>query len=185
MDNISLSVQVLLQEMTKAAVPFRRFEHHLHAVVLDDHFRSLADPGLKPKWPKRRELLAKQISADPCSLNDTVFHDQLQNIWFITLSSIFEYLCIKRDPVPEDRMRGYIDEIVDNRNAVAHGRQSAHGVGRRITSSDLEERLDAVMKVVDHVLFCFEEYLQNREFIDIRHRAGYVAPASAGTPSSP
>ncbi len=172
---ISLSVQVLLQEMTKAAIPYRRFEHNLHAVVLDDHFRSLADSGLKPRWPKRRELLAKQISAEPCSLNDTVFHDQLQNIWFKTLQAIFEYLCIQRDAVPEERMRGYIDEIVENRNAIAHGRQSAHGVGRRITSSDLDERLDAVIRVIDYVLSCFEEYLQNREFIDAQHRAGYLS----------
>lgn len=178
---ISLSVQVLLQEMTKAAVPFRRFEHHIHAVALDDLFRSLSDPGLKLRWPKRKELLAKQISTEPCCLNDTVFHDQLQNIWFETLQSIFEYLCIQRNAVPEERMRGYIDEIVDNRNAVAHGRQSAQGVGRRITSSDLEERLDAVARVVDHVLTSFDDYLQNREFVDSQHRAGYLATASAGT----
>jgi hypothetical protein len=182
---ISLSVQVLLQEMTKAGIPYRRFEHHLHAVVLDDHFRSLADPGLKPRWPKRRELLTKQISSEPCSLNDAVFQDQLQNIWFKTLQTIFEYLCIQRDAVPEERMRGYIDEIVENRNAVAHGRQSAQGVGRRITSSDLEERLDAVVRVVNHVLSCFEDYLQNREFIDLQHRAGYTTAASTGTPNSP
>src|SRR5579864_3508112 len=109
--SITLSVQVLLQEMTKTEVPFHQFEHMLHAVVLDNHFRGLADPALKQRWPKRRELLSQQVSRERCSLNDTVFSDQLQNLWSDTLHSIFEYLCMSRAAVPEDRMRGYIDEI--------------------------------------------------------------------------
>jgi MAE_28990/MAE_18760-like HEPN len=167
--SITLSVQVLLQEMTKVAVPFCRFEHLLHAVALDDDFRSLADPGLKLRWPRRRELLTKQTSTEPCSLNDTVFHDQLQNIWYETLSSVFQYLCIPQSAVPEERMRGYLDEIAENRNAIAHGRQSAQGVGRRVTSSELEDRLDAVKKIVDHVLATFDQYLDARQFVDAGH----------------
>jgi hypothetical protein len=177
--SITLSVQVLLQEITKVAVPFYGFEHMLHAVILDDHFRSLADPNLKLRWKKRRELLGKQISVDSCSLNDTVFQDQLQNIWYQTLHSIFEYLCIPQNAVPEDRMRGYIDEIVDNRNSIAHGRQAAQGVGRRVTSTDLEERFGAVIKVIDHVLAAFDEYLETRQFVNASHRASYLIPDQA------
>lgn len=176
--SITLSVQVLLQEMTKVAVPFYQIEHLLHAVVLDDKFRSSADPGLKLRWAKRRELLSKQISAAPCPLNDTVFQDHLQNVWYETLRTIFEYLCIPENAVPEDRMRGYIDEIADNRNSIAHGRQTAQGVGRRVTSADLQERFDAVTKVVNHVLGIFDEYLRLRQFIDADHRAPYIASAS-------
>jgi MAE_28990/MAE_18760-like HEPN len=177
--SITLSVQVLLQEMTKTTVRFSDYDHMLHAVILDDHFRSLAEPGLKLRWPKRRELLAKQISSEPCSLNDTVFQDQLQNLWYKTLHSIFEYLCIPRQAVPEDRMRGYIDEIVDNRNAIAHGRQAAQEVGRRVTSTDLKERFDAITKVVNHVLETFDDYLETRHFIAPSHRAPYLLPLPA------
>ena len=158
--SITLSVQVLLQEMTKVCVPYSSFEHLLHVVALDAQFRSLAEPGLKSKWQKRKELLNKQISSESCSLNDTVFQDQLQ-------------------------MRGYIDEIVDNRNAIAHGRQSAQEVGRRTTSTDLDERLRATTKVVNHVIESFDDYLEKRHFVDSRHRANYIKAAQGAAPQSP
>ena len=182
--SITLSVQVLLQEMTKVAVPFNGFEHLLHVIALDAQFRSLADPGLKLKWQKRRELLNKQVSSEMCSLNDTVFQDQLQNIWYHTLHTIFDFLCVPSDAVPEVRMRGYLDEIVENRNAIAHGRQSAQEVGRRTTSTDLGERLDAVTKVVNHVIVSFEDYLENRHFVDARHRPNYIKATPQATSAS-
>jgi len=186
--SVTLSVEVLLQEMTKVSVPFAQFEHLVHVVALDAHFRSLAEPGLKTKWQKRRDLLTKQISSQSCSLNDTVFHDQLQNVWYRTIQNIFEVLNVSKAPVPEDRIRGYIDEVVDNRNAIAHGRESAHEVGRRTTSAGLAERLEAITNEVNHIIVCFEEYLENRHFIDSRYRHAYTSspsPASAGPPHTP
>jgi hypothetical protein len=127
---VSLSVQVLLQEITKLAISYAHFEHLIFAIALDAEFKSIVDAGWDSKLLKRRLLLQKQMSGTSCSLNDTVFHDQLRNIWFVTLDTIFEYLCIPADPVPEARMRGYVNEIVTHRNEIAHGRSSAATVGR-------------------------------------------------------
>lgn len=171
--SISLGVQVLLQEISKLSVPYCELEYLLHAVALDDLFRSLSDPGLKAKWEKRRELLRRQASAEQCVLNDTLFQDQLQNIWYETLRSIFANLCIQGDPVPEKRMIGYIDEIVEKRNEIAHGRQSAHAIGRQITSKDLNDRLDVITKVVNHVVAAFDDLLESRKFVNSPHRAKY------------
>lgn len=179
---VTLSVQVLLQEITKVAVPYCEFEHLFHAIALDSDFKSVSDSGWKGKWPKRRSLLQRQVSAEVCTLNDTVFHNQLQNIWYETLSDLFEYLCISVKPVPEDRMRGYIDEVVDHRNGIAHGRLSAQEVGRGKTVEDIEKRLRAIIEVVDHILNCFDDLLANREFVETSRRPNYLGSDVADQP---
>lgn len=172
---VSLSVQILLQEITKVEVPYSHFEHLMHTIALDAEFQSLVDSGWTSKFPRRKQLLDKQVSADPCRLNDTVFHDQLQNLWFKTLKLVFEHLGITKTAVPEPRMQGYVDEIVNYRNEVAHGRSSASAVGRLISSSDLDQRLKAVREIIDYVMIVFDDYLANWEFVASAHRPLYQA----------
>jgi hypothetical protein len=173
---VSLSVQVLLQEITRVAVPYCGFEPLFHSVALDAQFKGVSGTG--SKWPKRRSLLEKQHSNDICILDDSVFKDQLQNIWYDTLANLFEYLCIPSKPVPEDRMRGYIDEIVDNRNAIAHGRLSTSEVGRLKTVEDIEKRLEVVTKVTNHIITCFDDLLISRRFVASSHRPHFLLPQS-------
>jgi HEPN superfamily protein len=182
---VSLSVQVLLQEITKLAISYSHFEHLIFAIALDAEFKSIVDAGWDSKLQKRRLLLERQASGTSCSLNDTVFHDQLQNIWFATLDTIFEYLCIPTDPVPETRMRGYVNEIVTHRNEIAHGRSSASAVGRLKSSTDLDERLKAVTQIIDHVIISFDDYLTKREFVAVPHRALYLAAGAAPVAQGP
>lgn len=170
---VSLSVQVLLQEITRLAVSYSHFEQMVFAIALDAEFKSVVDAGWEAKFDRRRSLLQKQVSTVACTLNDTVFHDQLQNVWIKTLDQLFEHLCIAKDSVPETRMRGYVDEIVMYRNEIAHGRSSASLVGRLKSSDELEERIKAVSQIIDHVIMHFDNYLANREFVTSRHRASY------------
>lgn len=177
---VSLSLQVLLQEISRVAVPYCGFERLFHAVALDPQFKGISDTG--SKWKKRKVLLERQISNEICALNDAVFQDQLQNIWYETLTDLFGYLCIASKPVPEDRMRGYIDEIVEYRNAVAHGRLSSLEVGRLKTVEDIEKRLDAITLVTNHIINCFDDLLINRKFVASSHRPSYLLPPSELSP---
>jgi RiboL-PSP-HEPN len=176
---VTLSVQVLLQEINNVSVPHCGFEPIFHSVALDAQFKAVSDTG--SKWPNRKKLLEKQFSNDKCTLDDNLFKEQLQNIWYDTLAGLFQYLCIPSKPVPEDRLRGYIDEIVDSRNAVAHGRKSTSEVGRLKTISDIEKRLDAMTKITDHIISCFDDLLINRRFVASSHRPNFLLPQSEGS----
>lgn len=56
---VSLSVQVLLQEITKLAISYSHFEHLIFAVALDAEFRSVVDAGWESKL-HRRKLLPRE-----------------------------------------------------------------------------------------------------------------------------
>jgi len=95
---------------------------------------------------------------------------------------VFACLCVPGEPVPDDRLRGYIDETVEYRNAVAHGRMSPLEVGRQKTSDDIARSLDAIAQVVEHVVTRFDDLLMNRRFVNPSHRT--LFPASARTQSA-
>ncbi|MFY9559605.1 MAG: MAE_28990/MAE_18760 family HEPN-like nuclease [Terriglobales bacterium] len=182
--SLSLAVQVLLQEMSKVAVAYADFEHLIHVVALDAEFRSVAGSGYESRFTKRKALLTRQVSNDSCELNDTIFHDQLQNVWYATLREIFQHLNIQRFPLPDIKMRGYLDEIVEKRNAIAHGRSSASAVGRLTTSQELDTRLNAIREVLDHIINAFDEYLDNRLFVTAKQRTHYLPTAPVSGTSS-
>jgi hypothetical protein len=175
---MTLSVQVLLQEMTKVSVPYSRIQNILHSVALDAEFRSVVDATGERKWAKRKDLLKRQTSDLPWALNDTVFDALLQNVWYDALSEIFECLCMPFRAVPEDRLKGYIDDVVRGRNAVAHGDSSASKEGRLTTSEDHQKRLEAITQVINHVVTSFEVYLANRHFVTEGTRSEYLASST-------
>ena len=181
---MTLSVQVLLQEITRVNVPYSRIQHIFHSVALDPEFRSVVDATGEKRWAKRKDLLTKQASDAPCVLNDTVFDSLLQNVWYDALNEIFECLCVPFKAVPEDRLRGYIDDVVRGRNVVAHGDSSASKEGRLTTSDEHQKRLDAITQVITHVVASFEEYLVNRHFITEPMRSEYLA-SGAVLPAAP
>jgi hypothetical protein len=171
--SVTYAVQTLLQGISTVSVPYRQLEPLFHAVALDARFSAVADTGPRRKWSVRRELLHTQYSMTGCNVNDTVFHSDLQNIWFDTLNELFSSLCIGEPVLPDPRLRGYIDEVVNSRNAVAHGRESPAIPGRK-RSPELETRLNALATVALHIVLCFERYFANRTFVEAVHRPNFL-----------
>jgi MAE_28990/MAE_18760-like HEPN len=171
---VTQSVQILLQEIGRLQLPYLEFEHLLHSVVLDGLFKAVADVNSDNTWAKRRDLLERQVSAESCRLDDTVFQMYLQNVRYNTLKTVFDCLCISTEPVPDIKIRGYIDLVVEKRNEVAHGRSSPQMVGASTTANDLQAALNAITEAINHILAAFENHLMTREFVATSHRHKYT-----------
>ena len=169
---ITAATQSLLQAISSVRVPYGHLEQVFYGVALDHRFSSLANRSQSGKWKGRRDLLSEQKSNDVCGVNDTIFSQDLQNIWHKTLVELFENLGIGGPVVPDVRFRGYIDEVVDKRNAVAHGRESPASVGTK-RSSELEARFDAVSSTATYVMDCLDRHLRDRAFVSAAHREMY------------
>lgn len=172
---VHLSVAALLEAISGARVSYFHFEHLFHSVALDARFEAAAFCGSDTKWEKRKELLRDQRSELPCVLESAMLDDQSQNIRFRTLENLFECFCIDDPVVPELRLRGYVDQIADNRNRVAHGRDSATRVGASTTSSELERVLEAIVLVANHVIDSLDRHFVGRRFVAGIYRAQYAA----------
>ncbi len=60
--------------------------------------------------------------------------------------------------VPDNRHLGRIEELVENRNAIAHGRETAEEVGRRYSTSELGKRIDDVFTLTKYIISTMESH---------------------------
>ena len=178
--SVNQAVQRYLNAVSALGIRIDHFNSYLYSVILDSEFSAIRDVGESKKWERRISLLARQQSGDACAISDTVFSTYLQNVWLASLEQIFICFCIQDPVVPDQRLGLFVNEIVEKRNTVAHGRDTPSNVGRGTRSSDLKIRLDAITQVIEHVFVCFEKALGDHAFIAGTHRPNYVAkPAGA------
>ena len=116
------------------------------------------------------DLIDKLFSTDNCTLDDSVMSDYLQNIWPETLVVLYDCFSISNNSVSDPRHIFYIKELVEKRNAVAHGRISPIEAGANMRSKELELRYKEISLAITYLFDCFENYITNREFIAAVYR---------------
>ena len=84
------------------------------------------------KWGRNLEhrgnLTTRMQSIDPVFIPDTLIPTDGRNIRYHQLESIWRTLCLAGDVVPRAALRGIVEELVENRNRIAHGSDSAADV---------------------------------------------------------
>lgn len=175
--SVNQGIQSFLQVVTTFKVKTTHLDLSLFSVALDGELTSLKNIGEKNKWQRRLEVFNRQNSQDELILSDMVFGDYLQNVWFKNLQQVFNCLNISSPVVPNPRFVFFIDEIVEKRNKVAHGRESPAVVGRGTRTPDLQIRLDAIAAVIQHIFDCYEQALTTYSFIAPQHRSNYLPRA--------
>jgi hypothetical protein len=135
-------------------LPFNSLRPELLAIALDGRFDSLESAPKSPKrWQRRLELSTAIFGADEVAIPDagTVPQDgshmrvqQIRTMW-----SLFG---INAPAVPEPRHVGRIEELVEQRNKIAHGRERPDTVGRNFTVADLETRVNDIEAVCLYVV---------------------------------
>jgi hypothetical protein len=143
----------------------KHLDYRMIALALDPQFTSLSEAGKKVKWKKRQVFCEAQKSSDIAVIHDTALTKELGNIWCNTLEQVFYAFGLSESHIYDENDSHYIDEVVDNRNKVAHGRESAASVGQAYTVTMLEQRLNAIENQKEYVISRFETFVRDREFI--------------------
>jgi RiboL-PSP-HEPN len=171
--SVNEAVLTLLRAVNDLKIKTVHLEPIFLSVSLDSDFNSLRDSGVNHRWTRRIDLLRKQSSMDQAAIDENVFSSYLQNIWQKNLQQIFDCFFINEPIVPNLTCSPFIDEIVNKRNAVAHGRESPVRVGSGTRSSDLHIRLDAISQIITHLIQCFERHVTELNFVRAEQRVNY------------
>jgi hypothetical protein len=142
------------------SIPMHRLCNGMRTLALDSEFKSLADLRRRSSWPRRMELLAKAESVDIAKFEQIEFpedgthyrHGQLETLWSL--------LGMNCDTVSDKKHLGRIDEMVEHRNAIAHGRDTADSIGGRFSDSDIKDRIEDVQEICLYILQCIEDHFQ-------------------------
>ncbi len=113
-------------------------------------------------WEQRLDLVAKLDSTEPLqSLDNTVFPKDGSHYRVKQLETIWAVFGLTVPVVPEQRLIGRIEELVENRNAIAHGRRAAEEVGGRYSSLEIEKTIDDVEQISSYVVTQMEAHLKD------------------------
>ena len=164
---VTSAVQRTIQHINAMNCTIDKCKPILLSIILDSECESLASVGRNSSWPKRWELFEKLNKTEPVRINDNIFPTDGKNIRYGQSTSIWKTFCIKDAPIPSEQMllRGRVDELVEKRNAIAHGRESPADVGRRYSLDDLEKRYQDIDGLCIYILDILESYLDNRDFL--------------------
>jgi hypothetical protein len=170
---VNHATQRVLTLISAYEVEYRHFSPRFHVVSMASGFVAIRDSGRAKKWDKRIEFVDRIFSGDKCVINAAVFSEELQNIWVRTISELFDSLGIDKAPLPDMAYAGHIDEIVEKRNAVAHGRKSAGEAAAGSRSPVLRRKWEIVSETVEHIFDTLTDYLDNFRFVAEPVRLAY------------
>lgn len=144
-----------------------------NVISLSRRWKSVKDSGHKKAFEQMSEFFGAVESTDFHPFDDTLFGLFLQNIWAKSLVETLNALGASGIEITVSQ-RAVIDEVVNLRNSVAHGREAASEVGEGPRCADLRKKFDALKAFTDKLIVHLEEFIERREFIRPAVRAGYL-----------
>ncbi len=151
-----------VRQFNAYAMPFIDTKRQLLSLALHPHFQSVSDLAERRCWPSRISLIANTDSTSVASISDTLFPFDESHFRSAQLDTICEVFGMPLGSlIPHPRLRGWITEVVEHRNSIAHGRETAASVGGRYSSSDLDVRRGQMDVLCNHIVATLETHVAN------------------------
>jgi hypothetical protein len=158
------SVQLLLTKIKSLQPKNEHVTLPFNVISMARKWKSIKDKGYKGVFSQMNDFFLALESSDYHGIDESLFSDLMQNIWANTIDEVVGAFGISGFTLGiSDRV--LIDELVGNRNAIAHGRESAASVGERYMCSDLRKRLNDIQTLIDSFIDRLESYFDQREFV--------------------
>lgn len=159
---------------------FRPSNKHVKSTFLNisafPKMKAYRDCSIKKQLQKSKDVFDLIESLETCTIDETMFQYFLQNIHFKKINDVLRTFDIgEYELTPLDVT--LFDGITENRNKVAHGRESAAEVGERITCDKLLQLHDLALSVIDVFADKFENYSLNLNFIRPHFKQQYTVTA--------
>ena len=130
----------------------------LAALVLTPELQSYQTCGKEKLWNRNVELLMKSASSDIAIMPADAFphngsqyrRSQIETIWLVFGISV--------PIVPDPRILPLIDEVVGNRNAIAHGRITAEDIGQTYSHGQIETKMFQIRDLCLYVAATLEAH---------------------------
>jgi hypothetical protein len=176
--SVNDSVATFIRATVDLNVNVQHVTPHFLPVALDARFKSLQSTQGVGNWKKRLEFVGAMMATSTCAINDALFSEHLQNAWPRTLIAVASYLGIGM-PAFEGSDVLAVDEVVDKRNAIAHGRASPAEIGASTRSGTLENRFDSTRAVLVRFMAHLEAGFDSLRCVLPEFRTLYQTPAQA------
>ena len=156
---VKSAVQISIDAINSHGTMLKEMSPSLLALYLDPELSALRDCGIRGVWNNRIQIFQRAFSSDPVQLSSgTSPPTDGSHYRHTNLLMIFEVFGIRRLPVRRRRHLFRIDEVVNNRNQIAHGSETAEEVGRRYTRPEISHVIDQMESVCLLLVAIFDSY---------------------------
>lgn len=158
-------VRITVPQIASRSHSYSDLKPTLLALFLDAEFKSARDCSVKKIWEQRLKLLERINSSVPISVLGEVpipgdgTHYRHGHVEFI-----LRVFGIQKSPTVRRQHLRRIDEVVDNRNLIAHGEEPAANIGKRYSRSEIHRMIRQMKSACLRLILVFEEYCNDPQF---------------------
>lgn len=149
---VSESVNIACTSIGGANLLVRDLPRNLLSLALHPKLSSLQNCGRGKIWENRMGLLDALESSRPCDFTMSVFPNDGSHFREKQLDTIWKIFELSVDIVPRLNLRPLINELVEHRNAIAHGRSIPEDIGGRFTKAEIEEKMIHTQELCLHII---------------------------------
>ena len=161
---ISHCVQQCINEINNTSTNYTALKTTLYALIFDSECTAIMNARDK-KWQKRYELFSLISKDETRVINDTLFPCTIGNMKYNQLESIWKTFGITEPIVQDLSLKSRLSELTDNRNKIAHGRETASDVGRNYDNTRLENIYNEISGYCSYVIDVFRNYVNNQKYL--------------------
>jgi len=136
----------------------------LMALYCDPELESLRNIRVRNVWPARMRIFERAFSHDvialPTNTGPPTDGTHYRHTQLITIFNVFG---ITRLPARRRRHLYRIDEVVNNRNQIAHGEETAAAIGRRYTRAEVTHIISQIKSVCLLLVSVFDGFCANTQ----------------------
>ena len=146
-------VEASIDAVCQLGLTLGELRRELTALFLGNEFTSIRDCGAERRWKLQTLVMIKASSTtSAASCGSKVFPSDGSHYRRSQLQSIWEIFGVTCSIVPSGRMYPLIDELVENRNAIAHGRRTPDDVGRGYSETDIDKKIQETRNLCVHIV---------------------------------
>ena len=154
------AVRLYLVELRDADVEIKKVSRPLLALLQSPDIQSISERS--NNWDRRVKLFEQSTSGRSGDINTELFPKDNSHYRKSQLEVIWRVLCLKGPTVPSGRLFPFIIELVENRNAIAHGRKESDEVGRTYTTADIRTKFRQTSRICIHIITACEDGARNQ-----------------------
>jgi hypothetical protein len=149
--------RLAIAEIAARGHTFADLRPSLLALFLNVELTAVRTAGEARLWEKRLHLFERIFSNDSITAVDAIPHDGA-NFKHSQIEMILKVLGVRRKMTLRVRHLFSIDELVSNRNRIAHGEETALEVGRRYTRQEVLNHMRLIQKICLRLIFIVSEH---------------------------
>lgn len=164
-ETVRTVVQKTIEELNVKSVKISECIFELYSLIFSTEYDSLYGVGNEHKWEKRWKISQKLTQNPTVVIPYEIIPTDGKNLRYNQLESIAKTFGINDDILPRREIGGNIQEMVDNRNYIAHGNKTPSEVGREVSVNDLKVKLKNISDACTYIIELYENYIQNSLYL--------------------